>query len=372
MKLSHALPMATCRWILPGIALGTSLLLAACDRSTSPAASDATPNASPDNTAVETAIEAESPPKAASPPKPRPHRELLAMIDFSRFPKIDGATRQSHDATNASFSLNKTGDDTVQRSVQALEKFAESQGWKLAKEEGGVPWTAQGGMAYYQKDKAVLLATVGVSRGYQPGTEEVNAGLFLAGDIDLRKLPRFPGSKESSASFSSLAYTCPADFIAVRKFNREQLTPHGWTFFQAHIPGGIELPEEVRDFQQDFVQNGTAIKFYYVPKGNEVTTNVSLTVLRHDLPIPPGADLVKLQDSSPAVMSCFAEMSEPDLLAWFDDALGKSGWKRSPAQAKEQGTTRHQYARPGSRTLFLETLRSSKADVTIVRLMEQP
>jgi hypothetical protein len=161
--------------------------------------------------------------------KPRAHAAMLAVVDFSKFAKFDGAFRQSSSPLNASFSLSKKDAADMKRTISAMETFLAEQGWKPAPDTSKDAWTDDGGIVFYQKEGATVQATAGVSRGSAPDSKDINAGLFLIGEVDARSLPRLPGTTVVSGDFSATRYTVPAEVLAVRKFHTTELTAQGWS-----------------------------------------------------------------------------------------------------------------------------------------------
>jgi hypothetical protein len=307
-------------------------------------------------------------PGAAATPavlaKPRPHRELLALVDFSKFPKTPGATREDTSPTSANFSVPKKDTSVVTRATQAMDQFLASQGWKPSPGAGDEPWSAAGGARFFGKDGAHIHAVAGISRGYPDG-EDLNAGMFLLGEVDVRRLPQPPGSKVERGDFSSVRYTSPMDLLSVRKFFEAQLKPLGWETYRLHTPPGYEVPMERLEKEQSFVQNGVTLSYRLERTGAETIVAVNCGVQKQALPIPPQPDLLKLQDS-PALMSCITKMPAAQVLAWCQDALGKDGWTSSPLAPAEENTTRHQFQKAGSTPLILEYLPSGND--TVVQL----
>lgn len=308
-----------------------------------------------------------APTTSIGPAKPRPHRELLALADFSKFPKMAGATRQSTSPVSAGFSLPKKDATVVPTSISAMEAFLTSQGWKPSPDGGDVQWSATGGVRFFEKNHARLQASAGISRGFPDG-EDLNAGLFLIGDVDARSLPQLPGSRLEGGDFSSARFTSPSDLMSVRKFNKSTLPLLGWIEFRPHTPPGYEVPMEDLEKEQSFVQNGIILSYTLTTKGSSTEVFVRCEVMETHLPIPPKPDMLKLKDS-PALMSCLTEMTPAQALAWCQEALGKEGWTATQVPAVEESTTRHEFNNPSkSKPLILECLPSGKD--TIVRLRE--
>jgi hypothetical protein len=330
-----------------------------------PAASGSSVPADPSSAAVPATAPATAAPAKTGPAKPRPHREIMTLVDFSKFPKFPGATRESTFPVVAGFSVPKKDASTPTQAIAALETFLTSQGWKVAA-DAGAPWDAMGGSRFYEKAGARIQASAGVSRGFPQG-EDVNASLTLTGEVDARTLPRFPGSKMTHSDFASASFVCPADLIAVRKFHEAQLVPLGWHKYRDYIPG-YEPPMEQIEKDQRFVQNGVSILYLLTRKGSETEVSVRVSVLPVALPIPPKTDLLQLRDS-PAMLSCFVPMSESEALAWFQDALGKEGWTSKEVPPVEERTRRYEFRSTSApKPLILALLPSGKD--TVVQLRE--
>lgn len=299
---------------------------------------------------------------AQTPVKPRAHEEILKLVDFSSFPKMEGATRQSSDVLNASFTVPIKDDSTVKSAVKVMETFLVSQGWAV--ESGS--WGADGGVVFYKKDGVMIEATAGVTRSFQGGSD-LNAGLFLTGEVDARLLPRPPDSKVEQSDFASCRYHTPADVLAVHKFNKEQLGALGWGLYRDSSFAGLDLTQEQLQETQSFVQNGATLAFRFTRNDAGTEVSVRSGLLTSALPIMPGSDLLKLRDGPPLV-SYFVKGTAAEVLAWHTDALGKLGWSGKEVPATEEHTTRHEFQKTGSKPLYLVCLPSK--DQTVVQLRE--
>ncbi len=298
--------------------------------------------------------------------RPWDYDNLVARVDFSKFPKVEGAFRQSSNAVSASFSLPKKDESTVKQSIALMDAFLTGQDWEPSPAGGGVPWSADGGAVFYDKTGLRMLVTVGVSRGSGPGASDVNAGLFLVGDVDVRRLPMLPGSRDKSGDFSSVRFFSPGDILGVRKFYQEQLTKQGWAEYRLPLPPGYTPSDEDLLRMQNFVQNGTSLGFRYTAKGAETAVSASVEMLKANVPIPPRADLLKLQDS-PLLMSCLVKMTPEEAQAWCQEALG-SEWTSAPVPPTEENTICHRFTRAGKPPLLLECLKGDRD--TVVRIRE--
>ncbi|MBL9114248.1 MAG: hypothetical protein JNJ83_04525 [Verrucomicrobiaceae bacterium] len=301
---------------------------------------------------------------SAAPVKPRPHAEILKVVDFSLFPQVEGASRHYADAVRVGFSLPKKDASDVQRSIQAMEQFLSAHGWKVAPE--GAAWTEDGGEVFYLKDSVVIQAVVGVTPSFGGRQPDVNAGLFLAGDVDARTLPRVPGSVLQRESRVSSMVICPVDLLEVRKFNKEQLSAQGWLLYRDYFPG-YEPKEEELEQTQSFTQNGATLRFRLTRKDGNTEVSLNSGVLSASLPIMEEPDMLKLRESPPLV-SYWVRKASADVIAWHMETLRKLGWSGKEVPATEERTTRHEFQKTGNKPLYLVLL-PSKND-TIVQLHE--
>jgi hypothetical protein len=309
----------------------------------------------------EAADQAES---VVAPVKPRPHAEVLKLVDFSLFRQVEGASRQSADAVRMGFSIPKKDAGDVKRSVQVMEKFLSDQGWKMAPD--ATAWTDEGGEVFYLKYGAIIQAVAGLSRGSGVGEQDLNAGLFLVGEVDVRSVPRVPGSVVQREGRVSSQVISPVDLSEVRKFNKEQLGAQGWLPYRDYVPG-YEPSEEEMEQTQSFTQNGATLRFRLTRKDGKTKVSLSCGLLSASLPIMPEPDLLKLRESPPLV-SYWVKKSPAEVVAWHTETLGTLGWSGKEVPAKEERTTRHEFQKAGSKPLYLVLLPSS-AD-TIVQLHE--
>jgi hypothetical protein len=297
---------------------------------------------------------------------PRPHSEVVAIVDFTKFPKIEGATRESSDILNASFTIPKKSAADVKRAVDAMTAFLATEGWKLEPDTLATGWDDSGGTALYQKDGIRAEAGAGVTRS-PPDGEDVNAGIFLYGEVDSRLLPRPPGSVVEREGFTFSRYTSPVALMDVRKFFKERFAALGWTEYRDNPPAGYTPPMEQLEITQSFMKNGAMIGFRFEKKDPQTVVSVRVGLLERSLPLPPSiADVIKWQDS-PLRLICELKMTPPEVFAWFQVEMGKLGWSAKEVPPVEERTTRHEFQKAGSKNLYLECLPSGKTTLMIMK-----
>lgn len=364
-KLMHFL----CPWVArPALCSLSLAVLVSCKKAPSEngkpdSESAGTPSVS---SAAAPASPASAKPVAATPKQPREHHLVLALIDFSTFPPFEGASRQSTSSVYAGFSFPWKDASSVQQCREVMEKFLAAQGWTPAPGGGG-DWGADGGSSIYSKDGASALVNAGVSAGSAPGGKDVNAGIFLIGDVDVRLLPLPAGSKKSREDISSAQFSCPAALMEVRKQLKELLSAQGWAEYRMATPAGYEPPVDELAKTQSFAQNGATINYRFEEKDGGTVVSLSSSLMGTPLPIPPQADMLKLQDSPP-LLSCFVKMTPDQVLAWSQETLGKQGWTSSPAPPSEENAICHRLQKAGRKPLLLEYLPSGSS--TLMRLRE--
>ncbi len=312
---------------------------------------------------------AKTTPVPKGPVTPRQHSKLLGLIDFSKVPPFEGAVRQEHTVVSASISLVKKDAGDVRRCVAHFEKALKDQGWTPAAGHGDSPWAETGGVSYHQKDGAIVMLSVGVSQGSAPGAQDVNAGIFLQGEVDARVMPQPSGSKAGNLSFSAAQFTSPLDVAGVRKFYSEKLPALGWVEYGLYLPGGMEVPKEQAEAFQYFIQNGVSLLLWYNPKGAETAVLLRTEVLSFSPPVAARADFVRMQTSPPLMMYA-VKMSPEDAIAWCIAELEKDGWKGGPTKAPEEKTIAHRFERPGSKPLLLEVAKAGNEALVRMREVE--
>ena len=327
-----------------------------------PAASEpAAQGAAPPTTPSTGSSGAATPPAPSAPVPPAAHLTVLQSIDFSKIPVPENTSRNSHSPTNASFSLAKSDQVRVPALAENFAKALAGQGWKPAPQAGGTTWTDESGAAYYEKSGIHLLATIGTSVGFQPGTKDVNAGLFLLGNVDVRNLPHFQGTVIGTPTFETLQFSTTEKIATVRDHHRQAYEKLGWHQYREPDPEGVEIPVETKELQQSFVQNGTIVQYFYRMDDAQLIALCRSSLLEWDPPIPPQAKSVELRNSPPFVF-CYTPLSVEDVSQFYQKSLTPLGWagESIPSPEGKKGT-RYQFSAPGKKSMTLECLPSGKS-----------
>ena len=261
-------------------------------------------------------------------------------MDFTKFPTPEKTSRNSASAVNLSFSLPLEDASTVKKIAEGFEQELARQGWQPAPQAGQEVRNDDVQCRYYRKQDILLMASIGTSRGFQAGTQDVNAGLFLIGQMDLRSLPAFPGSKTDSATCSALKQTSSAKIGDVRKFHTDTFAGLGWTEYRRpEIPGSERSAEEM-DTEQSFLRNGTSVSFIYRQEGGSLVWFSRAEVMGQELPLPPNSSGVQLDVSTPYLFYT-TPLTTEEIFAFYEKALAPQGWKGVAAPKPDGGISKY-------------------------------
>ncbi|MBX3435029.1 MAG: hypothetical protein KF847_17060 [Pirellulales bacterium] len=264
-----------------------------------------------------------------SPAQPSPLRDVLATVDFSQFKFPAGATRTEVRPTSASFSMISEGAKQTAQVVADLRAQLAAAGWKEmpASEPAVGDWGCQ---LFSAKNGTILQTSVGVSGG------ELNATLLLVGCVDARQLPRPEPRTEQSVLPSMLLFTTKRELKPLREFYARELGSLGWIECQYQEIPGVDLPPEMLERSQSFLNRSSRLTLNYFPSdpadpAGETRVYLQATVVRIELPIIDDAQRVQFADD-PAFLYYYCPQDPPELEAFYNDRLAAAGYTLEPAK----------------------------------------
>lgn len=310
------------------------------------------------------AVPREEPTKPNHPSTPRAPatlRDVLGAIDFASIQAPKEAERASRTSTSFSFSQPKVGSETVSRAIKLLEEGLSAAGFEPAEQAGGAYVGEAGAIAFYEKQGIVVQLAVGVSRGSREGSEDVNAGLFLLGDVDSRSLPRPPGEKVESEDFSSSIYQVAVPRLEVRELLAEKFEGAGWTPYRQRWLEGVERTQEQLESEQAFLRGPISADLILQKVGSQTRVIARVRLLTGGLPVMPGARMLEYDGDLPYVFHGSLSTLE-EVRDYYLNAMQAEGWRHRLERAEsEKIALRVVFEAEGRKPLLMECLVSSRA-----------
>jgi hypothetical protein len=306
---------------------------------------------------------------AAEPPaKAMSLDEVLAIVDLREFPAFPGATRSSSTIAQSSFSAKFGGAVSVPAAIEFLTTQLEAAGWKALEFEGAMPPGERGADLAYTKDGLIASLVAGVSLA-PPDGEDINAGLFLLGNVDARSLPLPAGAEVEAASPSTLAFRTAATVEAMRQHFADALSPAGWVEYRVPDMAGYTMPPEVLRGQQSFLRGAVSIGLSYQEVEGQTRVIARPSVVVATAPIPEGAKEVHF-DADPLYLFCLVPAPLDEVKRFYLEAMAAEGWSaKEVPPSKETFALAIEFQAEGRKPITLECLVSRT--VTFVELKER-
>lgn len=183
-----------------------------------------------------------------------------------------------------------------------------------------------GASRLYWHGDLMITASCGTSRG--SNGPDINSGIHIEGNVDLRNLPTPPNATSIQSKPNSLRLLSSAEIPELHKFYSAAMSELGWLEFRDYLPG-VTIPAESLLRYQSFLKNGVFISYFFYKSGNgEIETNVSVGILEFEPMLPNNAQSVKLRQDSPIAFEFETALSPHDIRAFYDNVylpLGYSG-----------------------------------------------
>jgi hypothetical protein len=251
--------------------------------------------------------------------------EVREVIDLREFPAPVGATRSSSNAGQASFSAPLGETTTVATAFEHYAGRLLAADWKPLPYDGEVQPTEESAFAAFTKGGLIASLSVGVSLA-PPDGKDVNAGLFLGGNVDARSLPRPEDAAPVSESPTSVCYTTASSINEVRKLLSQRLAPQGWVEHRAPDLPGYKTPLEVLRRSQSFLAGCVLISVHYSEEAGKTRAILGTSVVPATAPIPAGAQDVQFAPS-PLYLYCAVARPIEEVRDSYERAMRDEGWR---------------------------------------------
>jgi hypothetical protein len=290
------------------------------------------------------AAEAKAPPPGATDSKtpgasasrPADLEEVARVIDLRTFPRPEGAAVEqsaigSHVPGLGTIHLSVPGD--MKKVVDFYSAKLAAAGWKDApKADPRQPSRSiSDDYAYLALAKQNFILILMISKEKDAKDDKVSVHIDNHGNVDTRALPRIAGAKEEPGQPHLSRYLTTESVAAVTDFTRKELASQGWQEIN-------RLPYTQKD--SDLLQfRKRAIALWInisnradLNIGGRTAVNYSARVLSDELPTPPDARDVKLEDSSidiePLLEMSFTTPATMESVAdFYRKELTARGWK---------------------------------------------
>ena len=260
----------------------------------------------------------------AIPEEPISLNEALKIADLSALSPPSDAFRKETEPFSFSYSKSVTTEQALEEATVDLKTQLVKVGWQLSADPAPQSYQS-GAVMFFQKQELWILASLGKSNGF-PSGEELNVLATVTGNVDPRTLPRPETRELQSAEPSSIVYVTPLELLEVRKFYRTRLDELGWLEIKFQPIEGIEIPMEIKEREQNFIQNGVMLDLYLERLEEGTRVIVRPVMLTIDLPIPLDADDLELGDDPPYLF-CTTHQKMETLRSFFTTEMERRGWK---------------------------------------------
>ena len=250
-------------------------------------------------------------------------KDALSTIDFSKWPPMEGASRNSASATSYNFSFDPAQPNQVAQVAEQFRLKLTAEGWKPLDPATLNDVTDRYAQLYFVKQGLISNVSIGLSRG--TAGDQLNAGVFLIGNIDLRRLPRVEGETPVNATPSGLSYITKVKLDKVREYYHREMQTRGWVEFRQPDYAEIKIPEENLRHQQNFAQAGVSISLFFREGESGLNISSQVNLLEEQLPLLAS---VKVAHYSQDPLYYFGESTE-DLEAaksFYRDEFAQLGW----------------------------------------------
>lgn len=272
-----------------------------------------------------------APVNQSTKPNPPVHvDEVLQRIDLRKFPFMEGNSRTWPGIKSYGFSGAVSASLNVESVMNYLDKLLLDAGCVRGTDPSLEYQSETGAEKMYWHGDLMISASCGTSRGTVG--PDINAGIHIVGNVDLRSLPIPPNTTSAVSKPNSLRLLSSIEILDQRKFYSGALRELGWIEYRDYLPG-VSISVEDLLPHQSFLKNGVFISFYYrqssdsQPSQGKYEASVSTGILEYEPTLPSNARSVKLRQSSPIVMVFETELSPHDVRAFYDKAYLSQGFR---------------------------------------------
>lgn len=252
--------------------------------------------------------------------KPLTPAQLQQIIDVRSFPQLPASVPQwIHVGMASSKTLSSRKEAEL-----FYRYYLGKAGWQETTSDD----QAQQGMAF-RKQGCVLNVSLMDSAAAGSGNKgELHVGLHLAGNYDVRWLPRISDIKSNSSwnAFSSVSYRTKAELTDLEVSMLKQFHDAGWTGYTRLAASGADQPDS-RMFSM--LQGGSVLTILIGrPAGEpgELAVQVSVGVSNKSLPIPPDSGWIEFDSSTDLQLVANTKMNLDETIRFFDTEMAAEGW----------------------------------------------
>jgi hypothetical protein len=321
------------------------------------------------------APQATSPPANAEAPaapaiaKPISFKEAMAIFDCRTLKPFPGAYRDSSSPIQSSSSVTVTEGIDLPAVVEHYRSQLLADGWTSVPFEGSDK-ISSGAQVVFDKQGLRAEFTAGITRGF-PSGQDINAGVFLIGNVAPSSLPLPEGARVTMTNPTVVAYEATTPITDLRAFYTKTMKELGWIEYRIPAPGGVTIPWEQVEKQQDFLSGAVGIHVSYYqsqPAEKDAAKNaakdaalltevvVRPSLVPIDADIPAEAEDLDFQADPLAMVFALRKPLE-EAAAAYDQMLTKRGYRGAPGEIREKGNDRAlDYTAEGLPTLHVEYL----------------
>lgn len=265
--------------------------------------------------------------------RPAGLEEIARVIDLRTFPRPEGAAVERSEIASSVPSLG-TINLTVPGDMKKVFDFYSDKlgqaGWHDAPQTNPLQpsRSIKDDYAYMALAKQDFLLILMISKEKDG---KISVHIDNHGNVDTRALPQVEGAKRDSDQPQSTRYITTEKVAAVTDFTRKQLTSQGWQEIN-RLPYSQEDSELLR-----FRNRAIALWINISSRadlniGGRTAVNYSARVLNDELPTPPDARDVKLEDSAtdiepPLEMTFKTPGTMESVADFYRKELTARGWK---------------------------------------------
>lgn len=306
---------------------------------------------------------AEAPAAASAIAKPISFKEAMEIFDCRKLKPFPGAYRDSSSPIQSSASVTVAEGIDLPAVVEHYRSQLLADGWTNVPFEGSDDISDVGAQMVFDKQGLRAEFGAGITRGF-PSGQDINAGVFLFGNITPSSLPLPEGARVTMTNPTVITYETTTPITDLRAFYTKTMKELGWIEYRIPAPGDAVIPWEQVEKQQDFLSGAVAIHVSYQPqpaiegagKGAAVPMRVVVrsSLVPIDADIPAEAEDLDFQADPLAMVFALRKPLE-EATAAYDQMLTKRGYRSAPGEMQEKGNDRAlDYTAEGLPTLHVE------------------
>lgn len=239
--------------------------------------------------------------------------QLMQVIDIRTLPKLPNAKVSASNETLVFYSATCS----IEEAKVFYHHLLTSRGWSLMAEPNSQPdamnFTKQGfGVSLYLSQSP-------------DGSTQVN--LSVAGDVDLRRLPKFVENPMVLYEASnSVQYRVKADLLAIETTLLRKFYAAGWT---AYARLNTSKNEEVDRRSMTFVRGATTLQVTVQPiEPGSFAISYNKFLTTKSLPLPKDSGFIEFDGSTQPLMVASTAMTLEQTRDFYDKEMAAQGWLR--------------------------------------------